>query len=256
MSINNVRKVIIFETPHNIVNFVFELWLDTCQEAINKRGMFVVALCAGRTLPPLYKELGENLQVKIKDSFFKKTHIFFVDERFVPHHHHDSNYRAIKDSFLGWTGIPKTNIHTTPIRETSVVSAQSYEENIKEFFQLKNERLPSFDLIILGLGEDGHTASLFPANKVLLEKQRLVKEVVAEGVNYERITMTLPVINNARNAMFVVTGENKAKVVREILEDKNTNFPASLVKPKGGGLLFLLDSKAGSLLEQRVKSKE
>lgn len=245
MSISSNRNVFIFETSRDIVHFVFKLWRDICQEAVKKRGVFTVVLSAGKTLPALYKKLSGNLKAA---SFLEKTHIFLVDERLVSYNHHASNFGAIKDSFLKIMDIPQENIHSVPIRETLTACAQNYHDDIKEFFRVNDSVFPRFDLVILGIGEDGHTASLFPYDTALSEKQRLAVGVKAQGISYERVTLTLPVINNAGNVVFIVTGENKAKVVREVLEDKNTDLPASLVKPKKGRLFFLLDRQAGVLL--------
>lgn len=111
--------------------------------------------------------------------------------------------------------------------------------------------MPEFDLIVLGIGTDGHTASLFPGSPALEEKERLVTAVILGGEMHSRITMTLPVLNKARNVIFLVTGKEKAKVLRGVLENSDISFPGSLVAPESGSLLYLADSAAGSLLRDK-----
>ncbi len=176
-------------------------------------------------------------------------HFFWADERFVPHDHTESNYRVLKENLLGRIPIPSENVHPVGTDESSIsISVRTYENEIKQFFQLSENKLPEFDLILLGMGEDGHTASLFPGTEVLKERDRLVASVRDQKHNYLRITLTLPVINKAENIAFLISGKNKASVVKKVIHDKDACLPASLVEQEKGNLFFLLDEDAGMFL--------
>ena len=152
------KKVFAFTTKEEAADFIVEQWIRISEEAIQERGRFCVALSGGETPVPLYKKLvGSRKNVN-----WEKTHIFLTDERFVPLSSSESNGRMIRKNLLDKVKIPKGNVHCVPIEEDLVLSAQHYEEDILEFFGLRPGEFPQFDLILLGVGTDGHTASLFP----------------------------------------------------------------------------------------------
>lgn len=238
------NRVFVLETPEDAAAFAMGRWIEISGQSIEKRGRFTAALSGGKTPADFYRKLGGRQNLS-----WDRTHLFIVDERYVPVEHEDSNFRMIKESLLRSVNLPERNIHAIPTEEgTPEISAKKYEKNIKDFFELPKGAWPSFDLIMLGIGEDGHTASLFPAAPALSEARRLAVAVGGGKVKHHRISITLPVINSAKNVIFLVTGENKAHVVKEIIEDNNTQLPASLVNPKNGEVLFLLDKSAGMLL--------
>lgn len=238
-------QVIIFPCMEKLTDYVIEKWLVLSEKAIEKNGRFVVALSGGKTPEKLHMALAQK-----KDLFdWGRTHIFLADERFVPHADPDSNYRMIRETLLDHLGIPKENVHSVPILESGVkASAKKYEESLVEFFSPSINNFPAFDLIILGIGTDGHAASLFPGSPVLNEKNRIACDVVLGKKMHDRITLTLPVINNAKNVIFIAIGENKAGIAKEILKGRNPKLPASLVEPENGELLLLADRDAGSLI--------
>ncbi len=214
---------------------------------ISKKG-FVVAVSGGSTPKRLYAILSSDQHSNKID--WEHLHFFWVDERFVPPFHEDSNYRLLRDNLLSKISIPQENIH--PINtdlSSPEASAERYEDEIRKFFQLPAGLFPEFDLILLGIGEDGHTASLFPGSEVLGETEQLVTAVMDKKHEHYRITLTLPVINEAGKVIFLVSGKNKAGIVKKVLEEKDRSLPASLVKPKKGDLIFLIDKEAGSSLE-------
>jgi len=240
------REVLIFQKIDELYDFLIKKWKEISEKAIEERGIFTVALSGGETPVEFYQRLSDS-----KNSFpWGKTHIFLADERFVSFDEPDSNYGMIEEALLRHIAIPAENIHSVHIYKTPEISAKRYEEEIKTFFRLKEDKFPQFDLIILGIGEEGHTASLFPGDSALLETHRLTAVVHLDNERHERVTLTLPVINHVRNIIFLVLGESKAEIIREVLENPQSNLPASHVRPASGEIFFLLDKEAGSLLNK------
>jgi 6-phosphogluconolactonase len=180
-----------------------------------------------------------------------KVFFFWGDERHVPPDDADSNYRMAREALLSKLPIPEANIFRVPAEgKDAQAVAEAYEQTLKNFFSLKPEELPRFDLILLGMGPDGHTASLFPGTPALQEKSRLVVANWVEKLKTSRITFTLPVLNAARNVMFLVSGADKAPVLREVLEGDAPaeKYPSKLVRPRNGKLIWFVDRAAGSQL--------
>lgn len=242
---DGTRKIFVFHDQREISNYLIKKWKYISGESIRKRGYFAVALSGGKTPLYFYSELAKPK----KELPWDRTHIFLVDERHVPLSDSNSNYRMIKETLLNKINISKDNIHTIPAEESLPLdSAQKYEETLRNFFHIPKDEFPEFDLVILGIGEDGHTASLFPGSDVMGERNRLAVPVILDKPGYNRITLTLPVINKARYIIFLVTGKNKASIVKEVLEKGNTSLPASFIKQEKGKLIFVLDNEAGSHL--------
>jgi 6-phosphogluconolactonase len=223
-----------------------EKWIEISHDVLGKQSFFSVALSGGETPIPFYRNLAES------DSMFPwdRTHLFLVDERFVPPDHPDSNFRMIKSNLINHVGIPSDNIHCIVTGEVSPQrAADLYELDIRHFFHLPEHRFPRFDLILLGIGEDGHTASLFPDHPVLAEQQKIALAVMMDQRGHDRITLTLPVLNRAKNIIFLLTGAKKASILNEIVKSENQflpKTPAALVKPDEGNVYFLADAAAGS----------
>jgi len=215
---------------------------------IAARGQFTVVLSGGVTPKGVYECMaGPSYREKFQ---WNKIHFFWSDERWVPPEDQKSNYRMVSETLLSKVRIPSGNIHPIQTRDYEPESsARLYEAAISGFFKLKKGEFPHFDLILLGLGWDGHIASLFPNNPALLTNDRLVSAVSQEGIKEERITLTLPVINHAEMIFFLVSGHDKADIVRDTLEDQNRNFlPAKKVKPYQGKIRWFLDRAAASNL--------
>jgi len=241
------KKVFVFEKVTHLWDFALREWERLGKSAFNEKGNFIVSFSGGKTPIPFYKTLTSLNNTPS----WKKTHIFLTDERFVPLGDIDSNYGMIRQNLLDYINIPKKNIHPVQIEKNIKDSAKKYEENIIKFFNLRKGQLPVFDLIILGIGEDGHTASLFCDDVTLNEHEYLVTTTIPKTAKHQRITFTLPVINNAKNIIFLVTGENKANIIKNILQEENSNLPACLIRPANGSISFLLDKKAGTLLKNK-----
>jgi len=241
------ENVFIFKDPDRLTDFFITQWRTLCDKAVRTGGQFTAALSGGRTTVIFYQKLSGE-----KSLPWDKTQIFMVDERFVPYESGENNYHTINRTLLRHVAIPARNVHPILTSENSPqASAKRYEEDLISWFKISGSRLPQFDLVLLGMGEDGHTASLFPEAQFLKEARRLAMPVSPlDKTKMDRITITLPVINNSRNVMFLVTGKNKSAIIKEVVERKNNLLPAAMVNPKHGRLLFLLDESAGALLKK------
>lgn len=206
-----------------------------------------VALAGGSTPRRLYELLaGPEFQPRIP---WAHTHFFWGDERLVPHDHPDSNYRMAQDLFLKHAPVPRANLHPVPVQSSAGGAALAYEQELRAHFR-QRRGVPAFDLILLGLGADGHTASLFPGAAALQEKERLAV-AHATGAGQARVTLTLTVLNQARHLFFLVSGKEKATALRLTLEASGT-LPAQQVAPRQGELVWLVDTAAAGEL-QRVR---
>lgn len=214
------------------------------EAAVQERGRFSVALSGGNTPRAVYSLLASEHKQLPWDSI----HIFFGDERHVPPDHPDSNFRMASESLLSKVPIPEKNIHRIHAERDAEAAATEYEQQLSSFFHLTNHDWPRFDLIFLGIGEDGHTASLFPESKALTEASRRVAANWVEKFKAFRITLTFPVLNHAAEVVFLVSGASKAQVLSQVLRPGARKFPAQSVQPENGRLLWLVDQDAGNLL--------
>jgi 6-phosphogluconolactonase len=183
------------------------------------------------------------------------THFFWGDERHVPPDHPDSNYRMAREAMLSQVPVPPQNVHRIPAENPDASqAAQDYDHELREFFRLPSGQFPRFDLILLGMGPDGHTASLFPGTTAVREQKALVAALWVETLRSHRITLTPPVLNNAACVIFLVSGEQKAETLREVIEGdyQPDRLPAQVVRPASGRVLWLVDRAAGRLLSSCV----
>ncbi len=210
-------------------------------KAVQQKGIFTLALSGGSTPKILFQLLA---QAPYKNNIpWKHVVVAFGDERFVAPTHEDSNYKMAMDSLLSHVPIPKKNILAIPILQlTPLASAKLYEAQLRKFVTAKNP----FDLVLLGMGEDGHTASIFPKSELLTEDKRWVKEVWVAEKNMPRISFTFPLINRAKNIAFLVTGDAKAPIVKKILSGRGSAFPAAKVTA-AENLYWFLDEAANGI---------
>ena len=219
-------------------------------EAVRSKGRFCVALCGGSTPRGLYTLLANQAQHSLP---WEKIYLFWGDERHVPPDHPDSNYRMAFEVLLSKIPIPSENIFRIHAEEKDAdTAARQYEQTLTKFFHLHPSEFPRFDLMLLGMGPDGHTASLFPGTRALHEKTRLVVANWVDKLNVYRITMTLPVLNHSACVLFLVSGRDKANVLREVLENQNEELPASLVRPMNGRLVWMVDREAAGALPKQM----
>ena len=226
------------------------LYVNASESSTAARNRFVVAISGGSTPRRLYALLGaEPYRGQVH---WQHVHFFWADERCVSKEDEESNFKTAFDMLLSKVSISDENIHRVKGEEGPDKGARDYEEEIKMFFG--KSAFPMFDLIILGMGEDGHTASLFPGSKALQETTRIAVPVYLEKPNRNRITLTLPVLNNAAQVLFLVAGDSKAKAVSEVLGDgeERKRYPAGLIRPVHGSMIWLIDQKAAGKLK-RIK---
>ena len=217
--------------------------LAKIQTAIESRGLCTVALSGGSTPKPLYEAIAAQ-QLP-----WDKIHVFWGDERYVPPDHPDSNQLMARRAWLDSVDIPAQNVHPMPTDDADPAdAARKYEAHLAEFFKLKRGEFPALDVILLGMGDDGHTASLFPHTEALQVRDRLITVGSKDG--QPRITFTAPTINHGRCVMFVVAGANKRAALAEIFapEADELSYPSRLVQPQGE-LWWLLDREAGQDLQ-------
>lgn len=217
------------------------------QAGIAQHGRFTVALSGGNTPRTVYSLLSQECRESLD---WRKIFIFFGDERHVPPDDPQSNYRMARESLLSRVPLPEQNVFRVGAELPAEQAADDYEEKLRSFFQLAPGTFPRFDLIFLGLGEDGHTASLFPGSVALSETSRLAVANWVKKFKAFRITVTFPVLNAAAQVIFLVSGADKAGIVREIFTNPNAAYPSQSVRPRNGRLRWLLDRPAASLLAE------
>lgn len=225
-----------------------ETFVNGSKKSVAERGRFAAAISGGSTPTRLYTLLGTSAYRDRVD--WQHVHLFWVDERCVPKEHEKSNFRIAFDALLSRAPVPDGNIHRIKGEEVPEKAARDYERVMRRFFGIS--WMPMFDLVILGVGKDGHTASLFPGSKSLEETARLAVPVYLDEPDLNRVTLTLPVLNHAFQIVFLVTGRSKADILSAILEDeeKKKRFPAGLVRPVEGSLTWLIDRDAAEKLNR------
>jgi 6-phosphogluconolactonase len=240
----------IFPNIEELNRFAAEKFVEIANEAIEKRGQFTIALAGGSTPKSLYQLLsGEIFKNKVD---WSRCFFYFGDERNVSPDDAESNFRMAHENLFEPLGIHVNNIFPWMTGyESPEITAQIYAAEIKRVFGLRENEFPRFDLILLGMGADGHTASLFPFTGALRETEKTAAANPVEKLRTIRLTLTFPVINNARNVIFLVAGEEKATTLREVLEGEfqPEKFPSQNVKPARGELFWLLDKNVAKLLK-------
>lgn len=232
----------IFSGPEEVARAAAQHFVERQKRAIARSNGFAVALSGGST-PRLLYQLLANPHEPFRDQIeWKKCFFFFTDERNVPPDHPDSNFRMAYETLFAH--VPKTQVCRMAGEKPAAEAAEEYQHVLEEMY----EDFPDLDLILLGLGEDGHTASLFPGSPALKETKRMVLAPWVEKLNAYRITLTLPVLNAGRTVLFLVTGTSKAEILREIVNgEKKTEHPAQAVCPTNGEVSWFVDEAAARL---------
>ena len=230
------------EAAQAAANFV----ADLADKSVSTQGRFTIALSGGATPRRLYEILASSPHAE--RMAWDQWHIFWGDERCVPPGHNDSNFRMARETLLERVSIPPSQVHRMRGEVAPEKAADEYEIVLRDAFRTP---MPSFDLILLGIGEDGHTASLFPGTQVLEEESRLVVAYWVRDPGTYRITVTLPLINAAKTVAFLVTEQSKAAVLKEVLEPgpDGPGLPAALVRPKASSVHWFLTSGAAIQLQ-------
>jgi len=240
------RNIEVLTDKAALVARALVLVLEKANSAIAERGVFTIALAGGSTPKPLYEALAQQ------DLPWDQIQVLWGDERYVPADHPDSNEGMARHAWLQHVPIPVTNIHPMPTDEADPNrAAERYEQELQQLFQVPPGSLPTIDLILLGIGDDGHTASLFPQTAALKIQDRLI--TVGNKDGQPRITFTAALINQARCVMFMVTGASKQAALAEIfaVDADDMIYPARLIQPSGE-LWWLLDQAAGEKLPPAI----
>lgn len=229
-----------FTIEKDVADFAAKFIIDLASSAIAKKGIFSIALSGGSTPKILYGKLKEY-----KDAIdWSKVLVFFSDERSVALTNEDSNYHMAMTNGIESLGIPKDHIFAMKASESISENADLYEEQIKQHLADA-----SFDLILLGMGDDGHAASLFPATEALDEKEKLVIANDVPQKKTKRMTFTYPLLKKSKQILFLTTGANKAEMVKTVLTTPSIEHPASLVTNHCNKVLWALDEASASLLK-------
>jgi 6-phosphogluconolactonase len=249
--VNTSLEIRVLITPQELFAAAAEEVVRRAEEAVANRGRFTIALSGGSTPKSLYNLLATNARAALP---WDRMFFFFGDERHVPPTDPDSNYRMADEAMLSKVPVPSANVFRFAAENPDADAvAESYEKTVRKFFELKTDGVPRFDLILLGMGPDGHTASLFPGTAGLQEKSRLVIANWVEKLKTHRLSFTLPVLNAARCVAFLVSGTDKAQVLQTVLEQDapGEQYPAKLVQPTDGKVIWFLDRAAASGLSQQ-----
>jgi 6-phosphogluconolactonase len=244
MQVENIHKgrtVLIWKDLDALSMAAAHFFVTECNRCIQQNGRFVVALSGGSTPKKLYELLASPAFTR--NVPWRRVFLFWSDERFVPHTDTESNYRMVKESLLERIDIPAKNVFPIPVTGPPEKAATKYEATIRKFFRRSS---PAFDFLLLGVGEEGHTASLFPGSELLNEGKRWIKEVWVPQKQTHRVTFTLPIINKARLILFLVSGREKAAVISKVLFKKSTKnlLPVQMVRPTKGSTMWMLDEEA------------
>lgn len=226
-------------------------FLEGARAAVQARGKARLAISGGSTPKATFKLLADPTEPYRSQMPWEQMDIYWVDERCLPPDHPDSNYHMTRETLLDHVPIPEAQVHRMQGELDPEEAAAKYESELRNQFRLEGAQAPVFDLLALGMGDDGHTASLFPHTEAVHEMMRLVvaNHVPQQKYNW-RVTLTWPVIVEARDIFFLIAGKDKAEPVHRVLQgpyDPET-LPSQLIQPRSGRLLMLLDCQAASLL--------
>ncbi|MDE2040991.1 MAG: 6-phosphogluconolactonase [Patescibacteria group bacterium] len=241
-----IGKLMVFKQPSELAQFAAQHIICLAKEAIEHQDRCTLVLAGGTTPKAVYELLADHFSKEIE---WNKVFLFLGDERFVPNDHKDSTYLMVKNSLLNRITIPAKNIFPVPTFASSVdEAARLYNSTIVEFF---GNSTPKFDLVLLGMGPDGHTASLFPTSPTLISKNLVAAETNSPKPPLQRITLTYRAFNGADNIVFMITGADKAHTLREVLGARQDfhRLPAQGIRPHDERLLWLVDKEAASQLD-------
>jgi len=243
----NSPEIVVCNDRDSLVRSAAQHFVEAAKSSISTCGLFRTALSGGATPPALFRLLAsDEFRGQID---WRRVHLFWGDERCVPPDDERSNYRMAHETLISRVEMAKDNIHRIK-GEHGDRAASEYEEEIREAFGIEGDSFPAFDLILLGLGEDGHTASLFPGTGAVREEGRIVTALSPATVETTRITLTPPAINNALQTLFIVAGRNKAAALREVLEGeyRPDTFPAQVTRHSRGRVTWIVDLEAAGEL--------
>ena len=237
-------------TPAEVAKAAAQLFTQAATNAASARGRARIAISGGTTPKAMFALLADPAQPFAQQVPWQKLDLYWVDERCVPPNHPDSNYRMTNEALLSKVPLALDRVHRMEGELDPAVAAARYESAIRNSFRLEGAETPTFDLILLGMGDDGHTASLFPHTEALNDLTDIVTANHVPQKDTWRITLTWPVINQGREVAFLIEGAAKAQVLHDVLLGpyQPDTYPSQIIRPASGKLSFLLDSAAASKL--------
>jgi len=238
--IEPMNHIVIHENGERMALSGAAIFSAKAKECVKTKGSFFVAISGGKTPRQTHRLLAQ--EPFYSDIPWQGVRLFWVDERRVPVDHEASNFGAARKDFIERVPLREHQFH--PMPQDPENGAIRYERDLHQAFGLKGGRFPVFDLIYLGVGRDGHTASLFPGDAALEEKSRLVAAVKGGEPYLDRLTLTLPALNRAEQIVCMVSGRDKASVMKALFARVSPNLPASRIKPLNGHITWLLDADA------------
>jgi 6-phosphogluconolactonase len=243
-------KIVVLKEPHELFVHAAEEIAHVAGESVCTHGEFTICLSGGSTPAATFELLATRFQYSLD---WKEVQFYWGDERCVPPENPESNYAMANRTLLSKIELRPEQVHRMLGELPPAQGALAYEEELRRTFSLSGDQLPRFDLILLGLGDNRHTASLFPGNPAIHENKRMVVGVDVDAEPRNRLSFTPPLINNAQRVMFLVAGANKADAVHDVIEGPRDpdRFPAQIVVPTNGELFWFLDEAAASKLSQR-----
>jgi 6-phosphogluconolactonase len=242
------REILVCRNVDELNRKAAEQFIGLACNAIQQSGRFAVALSGGSTPKALYSLLASpNYRERVD---WSRVHLFWGDERCLPPDHPESDFRMVQEALLSKISLPPENVHRMPGEKAPQDAEADYENELRTFFRPAVNAVPRFDLILLGLGEVGHTASLFPGSAALNEHNRLVATVYVQRLKAHRLTLTLPVINAAAQVTFLIAGQSKSAIVQKLLgvDSRDAELPAGKVRPANGHVTWLVTQDAAAEL--------
>lgn len=242
-----LREVRVFTDAAELARAAAEEFARAAGDVARQGDRFTVCLTGGSTPEELYRLLADPREPFRDRIPWSLIHFFWGDERHVPPDHQESNFRMAREALLDALLLPPGNVHRIPAEEPDAArAAGEYEAELRSFFQLARGEAPRFDLLLMGMGPDAHTASLFPGTRAIHERERLVVAHWIEKLGTFRITLTPPVFNAAARTIFLVSGSGKAAALRAVLEGdfEPDRYPAQIVRPVAGSLVWMVDREA------------
>ena len=246
----------VLPTPAATALAAAQLFTDAAVRAVEARGLARIAISGGTTPKAMFGMLADPAQPFLKRVPWDKLDLYWVDERCVPPDNAESNYRMTNEVLLSKVPLAAERVHRMEGELAPEVAAARYESAIRNSFRLEGAETPTFDLVLLGMGDDGHTASLFPHTEALNEMSHIVVPNHVPQKDTWRITLTWPVINQGREVAFLIEGQGKAQVLHDVFLGKYQpeTFPSQIIRPASGKLLLLLDSAAAAKLPAPANS--
>jgi 6-phosphogluconolactonase len=247
---NYSPEVRVYPNATAVAEAAAEVFAHEAARAVAEHGRFHVALAGGSTPREVYQRLAEDVRNGRRKLPWESIHIFFGDERCVPPDHPESNFRMAREALLDRVPIPPENVHRIAGERAPEAAAAAYEEECRRFMPRHHAGMPRLDLVLLGVGHDGHTASLFPGADALAETNRTVVATPGPQPGSMRVTLTLPALSGASCVLFLVIGAEKAPMLRRVLRTDTAGaaYPAQRVRPTAGWLRWFLDEAAASQL--------